>query len=255
MIYFASDVHLGSGGRDESRRVEALFVEWLERVSKDADAIFLCGDIFDFWFEYKHVVPKGFVRSLAQIAKVTDRGVRVVYMAGNHDMWLGDYLNKECGVEIYTSPERFTLNGRVIHVAHGDNLNVTGDWKLQIINTLFRSKFVRVAFSWFVHPDIALKFGLWWSDKSREKHFRAESDNTLGGKGIEPLVEYAAQQQEISPCDHYIYGHLHQTLQHQVLDSSQREYLVTFVSNWNGGSTPTYAKLDRQGNMTIEKVE
>ncbi|MFR9554668.1 MAG: UDP-2,3-diacylglucosamine diphosphatase, partial [Rikenellaceae bacterium] len=99
MYYFASDTHLGAGSIEEQRLTERLFVEWLERVSADAEAIFLCGDIFDFWFEYKRVVPRGFVRTLGTIASITDRGVRVIFMAGNHDMWVRDYLAVECGME------------------------------------------------------------------------------------------------------------------------------------------------------------
>ncbi len=252
MYYFASDVHLGSGELGEVRRVESLFVEWLKRVSQDAEIIFLCGDIFDFWFEYQYVVPKGFVRVLAQLAKVTERGVRVVYMAGNHDMWLGDYLHEECGVEIYTSPEVFELKGAKVHVAHGDNLNITGDWRLKLMNTVFRSTAIRVLFSRLVHPDLALKFGLWWSSQSRKKHNITKEHNTINGLGVAPLVEYSAMQQQNRACDHYIYGHLHQTLQHRVADSSQHEYLVTFIGDWS--HNPTYAKLDCEGNMSIEKV-
>lgn len=245
MIYFASDIHLGSGGKDESRRVEGLFLKWLDRVAEDAEAIFLCGDIFDFWFEYRRVVPKGHVRVLAKIAELTERGVRVVFMAGNHDMWVGDYLSEECGVEIYTKPERFTLGDTVVHVAHGDNLNVGGDWVLKLMNNTFRSKIVRSLFSSLVHPDLALKFGQWWSASSRNKH---KSDGAYN-RGLDALKEYAAQQQLISPCDHYIYGHLHLTLQYK---SDNGAYQVTFMSDWS--HEPTFATLDHEGQMKIERI-
>ncbi len=252
MYYFASDIHLGSGGREESRRVEKLFVEWLERVAEDAEAIFLCGDIFDFWFEYQRVIPKGFVRTLAQIARLTDRGVRVVYMVGNHDMWVGNYLSEECGVELYTAPERFKLGRSMVHVAHGDNLNVQDDWKLRIINKTFRSSGVKWLFSRLVHPDLAMKFGLWWSEKSRKKHTEFEGHNTLEGKGVRPLIEYSAMAQRHTTCDHYIYGHLHQTLQHRAADERGENYTITFICDWS--KSPTYAKLDGLGQMTIEKL-
>mgnify|MGYP000771996908 CR=1 FL=1 len=102
MYYFASDIHLGAGDEHSARAVERRFVAWLDKVSGDAEAIFLVGDIFDFWFEYRRVVPKGFVRTLGKLAELTDRGVRVVFFTGNHDMWVGDYLARECGVEIHT---------------------------------------------------------------------------------------------------------------------------------------------------------
>lgn len=249
MFYFASDIHLGSGGKEESRRVEKLFLEWLGRVAEDAEAIFLCGDIFDFWFEYKRVAPKGHVRVLAKIAELTDRGVRVVFMAGNHDMWIGDYLSEECGAELYTSPKRFKLGDSVVHVAHGDNLNIGGDWVLKLMNTTFRSKIVRVLFSSLVHPDLALKFGQWWSSSSRKGHGSEEVHNIEKHRGVNALLKYAESQQEISPCNHYIYGHLHQTYQHR---DPQGEYYVTFMGDWS--HNPSYAVLDLEGNMKIERV-
>lgn len=249
MFYFASDVHLGSGGREESRRVERLFLAWLDRVALDAEAIFLCGDIFDFWFEYKRVVPKGYVRTLAKIAELTDRGVRVVFMAGNHDMWIGDYLSEECGAELYTSPERFVLGDTVVHVAHGDNLNVGGDFGLKLMNGAFRSTIVRTLFSSLIHPNLALKFGQWWSASSRKRHGDTDSYNMVNNRGVEALLKYAAMQQELSPCRHYIYGHLHKTLQYR---EPNGDYSVTFMNDWS--KDPSYAVLDSEGNMKIEKV-
>ena len=126
MHYFASDIHLGAGDRTAAREVERRFVAWLDRAGRDAESIFLVGDIFDFWFEYRRVVPKGFVRTLGKLAELTDRGVRVVFLTGNHDMWVGDYLTRECGVEVYTASQLLTLGGRRIFVAHGDNMNIDG---------------------------------------------------------------------------------------------------------------------------------
>ena len=104
MIYFASDIHLGAGDPATARCTERRFTAWLDAVSRDAEAIYLLGDLFDFWFEYRRVVPQGFVRTLGKLAELTDRGVRVVFFTGNHDMWVGDYLHRECGVEIHTEP-------------------------------------------------------------------------------------------------------------------------------------------------------
>ena len=117
MYYFASDIHLGAGDAATARAVERRFVAWLDDAARDAEAIFLVGDIFDFWFEYRRVVPKGFVRTLGKLAELTDRGVRVVFFTGNHDMWVGDYLTRECGVEIHTSPQVMTLAGRKVFIA------------------------------------------------------------------------------------------------------------------------------------------
>ena len=124
MIYFASDVHLGGGTPQEARATERKFVAWLDMAARDAEAIFLVGDIFDFWFEYRRVVPQGFVRTLGKLAELTDRGIRVVLFTGNHDMWMGDYLPRECGVEIRTAPCTVSLCGRRIFIAHGDNMKI-----------------------------------------------------------------------------------------------------------------------------------
>ena len=161
MYYFASDIHLGAGDEHSARAVERRFVAWLDKVSGDAEAIFLVGDIFDFWFEYRRVVPKGFVRTLGKLAELTDRGVRVVFFTGNHDMWVGDYLTRECGMEVCTSPQVMTLAGKKVFIAHGDNMNIDGQPMLKLLNRIFRSRTLKWLFSWGVHPDLAMKFGHW----------------------------------------------------------------------------------------------
>ena len=119
MYYFASDIHLGAGGEAFAQQTERRFVRWLDDAAQDAEAIFLVGDVFDFWFEYRGVVPKGFVRTLGKLAELTDRGIRVVFFTGNHDMWVGDYLARECGVEIHTSPQQFCSNSSIRYSARG----------------------------------------------------------------------------------------------------------------------------------------
>ncbi|MBQ6580825.1 MAG: UDP-2,3-diacylglucosamine diphosphatase, partial [Alistipes sp.] len=170
MYYFTSDVHLGAGDETFSRRTEQRFVKWLDKVAEDADAIFLVGDIFDFWFEYGRVIPKGFVRVLGKLAELTDRGIKIYFFIGNHDMWCRDYLEKECGVKTFFKPQHMTLAGKEVFIAHGDNMNVGNQPMLRLMNTCFRSRILRKLFSWCVHPDLALKFGQWWSGKSRKSH-------------------------------------------------------------------------------------
>ena len=185
MYYFASDIHLGAGDAATARAVERRFVAWLDDAARDAEAIFLVGDIFDFWFEYRRVVPKGFVRTLGKLAELTDRGVRVVFFTGNHDMWVGDYLARECGVEIYTSPQQFRLNGKNVFIAHGDNMKIDGQPMLKFLNRIFRSRTLRWLFSWGVHPDWALRFGHWWSGRTQGARRgggpRGVADRTLHG--------------------------------------------------------------------------
>ncbi len=138
--------------------------------AKDAEAILLVGDIFDFWFEYRRVIPTGYARVLGKLAELTDRGVRVVLFTGNHDMWTGDCLARECGVEVCTSPQVMTLCGRRIFIAHGDNMQIDGQPLLKLLNRVFRSRALRWLFSWGVHPDWAVRFGRWWSGRSRKSH-------------------------------------------------------------------------------------
>ena len=118
MHYFVSDIHLGSGDVAEQRGVERAFLDFLKKIESDAETLFLVGDIFDFWFEYKRVVPKGFVRVLGRLAELSDKGVRVVMLTGNHDMWVGDYLTEECGIELYTTPQTFSVAGKTILLAY-----------------------------------------------------------------------------------------------------------------------------------------
>lgn len=259
MVYFLSDVHLGSGSRDEARSVERRFVTWLQDVGTGAEAIFLCGDIFDFWFEYKYVIPKGFVRVFAEFARLTESGVRVVFVTGNHDMWVGDYLSEECGVEIYKSPTIFNLAGRRVHVAHGDNLNVKSDILLRLMNGIFRSQIIFRAFSAIIHPNLALRFGQWWSGSSRKNHDIDEGRNSIDGIGVRELIEYAEQSEarlkELGelPCDYYIYGHLHQLFRYRMGVDSGGSAEVIFINDWS--ESPTIAALDSDGIINQIRVK
>ncbi|MEG0789895.1 MAG: UDP-2,3-diacylglucosamine diphosphatase [Alistipes sp.] len=244
MYYFASDIHLGAGDRTSARRVEHRFVEWLDEVSADAEAIFLVGDIFDFWFEYNEVIPKGFVRVLGKLAALTDRGVRVVFFTGNHDMWVGDYLSKECGVEISTQPMLLTLCGKSLFVAHGDNLNIHHQPALVLLNRIFRSQTLRFLFSWLVHPDWALRFGHWWSGHSRKSH------NMAGGFNAsltESLIDYARHYEKEHAVDYFIFGHMH-----FARDYREEGLRVLHLGCWE--KNPAYAVLDAQGAISLKNI-
>lgn len=246
MYYFASDIHLKRGFNGDDREVERQFVLWLTRAAEDAEIIFLCGDIFDFWFEYKRSVPMGMTRTLGALSSLTDRGVRIIFMAGNHDMWLGDYLSSECGVEIYREPTTFQLGAKKVHVAHGDNLNIKGDFKLRAMNAILRSKCAYRLTRRFIHPDLILKFGQWWSSASRKGHDRvgytAETNPGLGA-----LIEYAEQHQQQERCDIYIFGHLHLHTEH--LGDG---FKAIFTNDWS--SDPHFAKIDNNGEISLEKI-
>lgn len=256
MYYFASDIHLGAGGAESSRAVERRFVAWLDAAARDAEAIFLVGDIFDFWFEYRRVVPKGFVRTLGKLSELTDRGVRVVFFTGNHDMWVGDYLARECGLEIHTSPEVMTLAGRKVFIAHGDNMNIDGQPMLKLLNRVFRSRTLRWLFSWGVHPDWALRFGHWWSGRSRKRH-EASGESHAGVKEpytgpqaerhTEPLIDYARRYAATHAVDHFVFGHMH-------FPRDYRDGGLHVVNLGCWAENPSYAVLDGTGEMTLRML-
>lgn len=242
MYYFASDVHLGAGDELTSRRTEQRFVAWLDMVAKDAEEIFLVGDIFDFWFEYNYVIPKGFVRALGKLAELADKGVKITFITGNHDMWAKDYLERECGIKTFFTPQTVELAGKRLFVAHGDNMNIKNQPVLRLMNATFRSRIARVLFSWLVHPDLALKFGKWWSGKSRKSH----SMETLTEKSLGFLIDYARGYKAENPTiDYIIFGHMHYPY-----DLSQEQLRVLFLGCWE--SDATYAALDREGNIELK---
>lgn len=217
-------------------------MKWLDMVAQDAEGIFLMGDIFDFWFEYNRVIPKGFVRTLGKLAELTDRGIKITFITGNHDMWMYDYLQRECGVEICFSPQEVTLSGKQLFLAHGDNMNIKDKPLLRLMNTTFRSRSARKIFSWLVHPDLAMKFGKWWSEKSRLSH----SKEILDVDALDFLVDYARSYKQSNPqTDYIVFGHMH--IPHDLREEDLR---VLFLSSWEGDAA--YAVLDRQGNIELK---
>lgn len=246
MIYFASDIHLGAGSPEQAKRTERAFCRWLDLVAEDATDVYLLGDVFDFWFEYRRVVPQGFVRVLARLAALSDRGVHVTLFTGNHDMWCYEYLTRECGVRIVYHPQVVELYGRKLHLAHGDNLNIKGQPLLRAMNATFRSKVARWLFSWLVHPDLALKFGRGWSGRSRKSH---------GGESITPhnldfLVEYARNHYlEHDDTYAYIFGHMHYP--HSV---EEGDFRVLFLSDWSR-DVATYAVMDTNHKLELKTFE
>ncbi len=218
--------------------MERDFLDLLRRIEGDAESLFLVGDIFDFWFEYERVVPKGFVRVLGRLAELSDRGVRVVMLTGNHDMWVGDYLARECGISLFTKPQTFSLAGKEIFVAHGDNMNVNGAPMLRLMNKMFRSRSLRVVASWLIHPDLFVRFGRWWSGKSRKSHGGVQS-----AKVLEPLIDFAMEHSKSHKVDYYIFGHMHYASD---VKGAQR---ILFMGDWH--TRPNYIRLDNSGEIEL----
>lgn len=245
MYYFASDTHLGHGEQTKSRERERMFVEWLESVSHDAKEIFLLGDIFDFWYEYKRVVPKGFIRTLSTLATLSERGIKIHFFAGNHDMWLGNYLAEECGVIVHTSAEIVMLGNKRVYLAHGDEIYAKYLCGAKIINAIFRCGWVRWLFSRIVHPDLALKFGHWWSGHSRKS--KAIAAEFLGEDDF--MVREARKITKEKNIDYFIFGH-----NHCAEDYSAEGIRALFLGHWLG-EEPVYAVLNEEGKLELKKVK
>ena len=235
MIYFVSDIHLGCADTAVSRRAERAFCRWLDMVAKDAKSIYLLGDIFDFWFEYRTVAPQGYVRVLGRLAELTDRGVEVVFYAGNHDMWCLDYLTRECGVRVVLKPQVESIAGRSVHLAHGDNMNIKGQPMLRLMNSLFRSGVARWLFRWLIHPDFSMRLGRMFSGKSRKSH----SNEIPSLAVLEPLKQYAKEHHKANgDVATYIFGHMH-IPHHAVCEGVE----MLFLSDWSREEA-TYAQMD-----------
>ena len=239
MHYFVSDIHLGSGDKTEQRRVERLFLDFLTKIEADAESLYLVGDIFDFWFEYKRVVPKGFVRVLGRLAELSDKGVKIVMLTGNHDMWVGDYLTEECGITLYTKPQTFVIAGKTLFVAHGDNMNIKGQPVLQAMNAIFRSKSLRWLASGLIHPNCFMRFGQWWSGKSRKSH-----NSDYGPEVLDYLVDYAVKYGSKHEVDYFVFGHMHYATD---VKCAER---ILFMGDWH--SRPSYVVLDDNGKIELK---
>ena len=164
-IYFLSDFHLGAPNQEKSREREKLIVKFLDEIKVNAFAIFIVGDMFDFWYEYKKVVPKGFVRLLGKLAELTDAGVSIHFFVGNHDMWMTDYLQKELNIPVYFEPKEFHFNNKQFYIGHGDGLG-PGDHGYKALKKVFRSPFCQWLFGIFP-PYLGMGLADYFSRKSR----------------------------------------------------------------------------------------
>ncbi|PJA09498.1 MAG: UDP-2,3-diacylglucosamine hydrolase [Flavobacteriales bacterium CG_4_10_14_0_2_um_filter_32_8] len=205
-IYFASDFHLGAPNAEESLKREKKLVAWLDQIKVDAQEIYLVGDIFDFWFEYKHAIPKGFVRLQGKIAELTDSGIPIHVFTGNHDMWIFDYLPKELGINLYREPILREYNGKKFLIGHGDGLG-PGDEQYKRLKKVFSSKICQWAFA-RIHPNLGIGIANAWSKKSRRTNL--SYDEKFHGEDNELLVIYCKAYLIKNPAiNYFIFGHRH----------------------------------------------
>ena len=202
MIYFLSDFHLGAPDYQSSLAREKKIVAFFDCIKKDASEIYLLGDVFDFWFEYGKVIPKGYARLLGKLAELSDAGIKLHYFTGNHDMWVFDYLPRELNLTIYRKPVTREINGKKFYLAHGDGLG-PGDVGYKFIKAVFASKLCQWLFA-RIHPNLGISIAEFWSHKSRklmeEQHFHGEK---------EWLVIYSREILKKEHFDYLIFGHRH----------------------------------------------
>lgn len=215
--YFASDFHLGIPNHAQSLEREKKIVSWLDEISRDATGIFLLGDLFDFWFEYKHVVPKGYVRLLGTLANIVDSGIPVTVFTGNHDLWMFGYLENEVGIILYRKPQVYTWNGQKLLIGHGDGLG-PGDKGYKLLKKLFSNKWAQRGFR-MLHPGIGIGIANYWSRRSR----LAEGGEVppFLGADKEWLLQYCKHKLQEEHFDYFIFGHRHLPLDMEVGNNSR----------------------------------
>lgn len=230
-IYFASDQHLGAPTPELSFPREQKFVAWLDEVKVDAAAIFLLGDLFDFWFEYQTVVPKGFVRVLGKLAEIRDSGIPIYFFVGNHDLWMSDYFEKELNIPVYHTNKEFVFNDAKFLIGHGDGLG-PGDKGYKRMKKVFKNPFSKWLFRW-LHPDIGVKMAHYLSVKN--KLISGDEDVKFLGEENEWLVLYAKRKLETQHFDFFVFGHRHLPLEIQVGENSKYINLGDWIGYFTYG--------------------
>lgn len=224
IAYFLSDLHLGAPYFPDSKRAEKRVVEFLDSIKDDADAIFLVGDILDYWYEYKHVVPRGFVRFFGKLAELADKGIRIVWYIGNHDIWIFDYLPSELGIEVIDGYSIENLDGNKFFISHGDGI---GKLKpgFKIIRSIFRNKFCQFMFA-SIHPRWTVPFAYNWSNHSR----KAPQPTAEVSEFMRENLKYFSEQylRENPDIRYFIFGHLHIFENIRISDTSQ----IILLGEW-----------------------
>lgn len=243
-IYFLSDFHLGAPDYESSLRREKKIVSFLDHIQADAAQIFIVGDIFDFWYEYKTVVPKGYVRLLGKLAELTDSGIPVHFFVGNHDMWMRGYFEKELNIPVYYEPRVYEWNGRRFYIGHGDGLG-PGDQGYKFIKKIFRNQFCQWLFG-ILHPGFGMWLAGYFSRKSRAK--TGSADEIFLGESGEWLIIYCREVLSREHFDYFIFGHRHYPIDFRLSDTSRYINLGDWIRNF------TYATFDGK-DVELKKWE
>lgn len=243
-IYFSSDHHLGAPTSELSFPREKKLVAWLDEIKKDAAAIFLLGDMFDFWFEYRTVVPKGFTRTLGKLAEITDSGIPVYYFVGNHDLWMNGYFEEELNIPVFHEPQVFTLNDKVCLIGHGDGLG-PGDLGYKRMKKVFTNPISKWLYNW-LHPDLGVKLAQYLSVKN--KMISGEDDLQFSGKENEWLVHYCRRKLEEQHYDYFVFGHRHLPLEIALNEKSTYINLGDWITYFTYG-------VFQNNTLSLEKYD
>lgn len=235
-VYFLSDAHLGATVLDNNRERELKLVKWLDSIKPDCAALYLLGDMFDFWYEYKHVVPKGFVRFLAKLAEFTDCGIEVHFFTGNHDIWAFDYLNKECGMIVHTDNQKVTVGDKKFLIGHGDGLDKNDKGYLFLKNA-FHNRFLQGCFG-LLHPDLGYRIAHKWSSHSRLKENGKIEAVSFRGEENEEIVRFCKEILKKEHFDYFIFGHRHLPMEIQLAENSRYINTGDWITHY------TYAVFD-----------
>ena len=229
-IYFVSDVHLGAPALKNNHEREMLFVQWLDEIKHDVKELYLVGDIFDFWFEYKKVAPRGFTRVLGRIADFTDNGVPVHFFTGNHDLWIFDYLPAETGILLHRNEFVTQLDGKTFFLAHGDGLD-PDDKGYNLLKKIFVSKSLQWWFS-KIHPNLALWLAHKWSKSSRLSKLLPEEEFKVKNEAMYKFAETILKKERI---DYFIFGHRHQMADAEIGNQARFILLGDWITNFSYG--------------------
>ena len=233
-IFFISDLHLGAPNQAKSLERERLFVQWLEEYAPQMQELYIVGDLFDFWFEYKKAVPRGYVRSLGALAHLADKGLPIHLFTGNHDMWIFDYMPSEIGLKLYREPIIKEYHGKRFYIGHGDGLG-PGDHGYKFIKKVFANKLCQWAFA-RLHPNFGIGLADFFSKKSRAK--TGDSDAVYKGKEQEWLYTHCKEVLENQSIDYFIFGHRHLPLELDVEGKAKYVNLGDWIQYY------TYATWD-----------
>lgn len=230
-IYFSSDNHLGAPTHKESLSREKKFVAWLDEIKDDAAAIFLLGDLFDFWFEYKKVVPKGFTRTLGKLAEISDSGVPIYYFVGNHDLWMNGYFEDELNIPVFHKPQEFFFNQTSFLIGHGDGLG-PGDKGYKLMKKVFTNSISKWLFRW-LHPDLGVRLAQYMSVKN--KLISGNEDEKFLGEDNEWLIQYCRHKLQENHRDYFVFGHRHLPLEIELKPNSKYINLGDWIRYYTYG--------------------